>query len=401
MSRDGFELRLAEWLEDGPFVAPERGVRAAIAHAQRHPHTRFHRPLSRLRHGWETATPLARTVGIAAALIALLLLGAALGAGSRFLAAVAPACPAGSTPDTPGDPGLARPPVADNVGGNLVWDREAEQMVFLARAATGGLPTDGAIWTFDVCTNAWHLELTSTDMPDRGPVVHDEDSGLTVAIGDVGVWTYDLDDDTWLRQASEPPGWVTDAVYDPGSGLIIGRSTPTGEMWTYDVEADAWQELDQGALVPPKGGSSGFQLVGFDRAAGRAILTTDAGTWQLDQREHRWERAGPPGPVSFFIGGREIAYGETAERILVYGQGTVAAYDASTQDWQVLAGDPAAGWDLGAGYAMAYDPLNDRLVVVGGGRWDDATGWVPTDAVIAFDLGSREWVELLAPSPPD
>lgn len=38
---DDFELRLAEWLEEGPFVAPNRPVSAAIEHARAHPRRRF------------------------------------------------------------------------------------------------------------------------------------------------------------------------------------------------------------------------------------------------------------------------------------------------------------------------------------------------------------------------
>jgi hypothetical protein len=184
---------------------------------------------------------------------------------------------------------------------------------------------------------------------------------------------------------------------------VIGRDTSTGQMWSYDAETDTWLQLDQGGSVPPPGGSSGFQLLGYDRSAERAILTTERRTWQLDPASGVWERAGLAGPVRFFIGGREIAYDAARERILVYGAGAVTAYDARSHDWQVLADDPY-WWpgdrleDLGAGYAMAYDPLNDRLVVVGGGRPDEAEGWAATDGVIAFDLETLEWVELLAPS---
>lgn len=38
---DDFELRLAEWLEDGPFSAPDRAIAAAIDHARTHPRRRL------------------------------------------------------------------------------------------------------------------------------------------------------------------------------------------------------------------------------------------------------------------------------------------------------------------------------------------------------------------------
>lgn len=404
---DAFELRLSEWLEDGPFVAPERGVEAAIAHAWAHPRGRIRWPRSGLGRRWAALPAVPRIAWLAAALVGLLLLlGGALLAGSRYVATVGPGCPLGSTPDVAGQPGGARPAV-DAIGiGSLAWDRAAGRMVFLARTATGGSPTAGSVWTFDVCTNTWRRELATSDMPDRGPVVHDEDSALTIAIGDLGVWTYDSGRVEWSRRANAPPGWVWDAVYDPASGLVIGHSTESGAVWTYDVDTDAWREVAQRGAVPPPGGTSGFQLFGFDRSIRRAILTTERETWQLDPDTGAWDEAGLGGPAKFFIGGRQIAYDQAGARTLVYGQGTVAAYDALTRDWEVLAGDPADGWvgdgleDLGTGYAMAFDPLNDRLVVVGGTRWHEPEGWVPSDGVIAFDLVTREWIELLAPSTP-
>lgn len=38
---DEFELRLAEWLEDGPLAAPDRAIKAAIEHARAHPRRRL------------------------------------------------------------------------------------------------------------------------------------------------------------------------------------------------------------------------------------------------------------------------------------------------------------------------------------------------------------------------
>jgi virginiamycin B lyase len=38
---DDFELRLTEWLEEGPFSAPNRAVAAAISHARKHPRRRL------------------------------------------------------------------------------------------------------------------------------------------------------------------------------------------------------------------------------------------------------------------------------------------------------------------------------------------------------------------------
>jgi hypothetical protein len=54
------------------------------------------------------------------------------------------------------------------------------------------------------------------------------------------------------------------------------------------------------------------------------------------------------------------------------------------------------------GIALVYDPVNERVVSVGGSRQTatTATNWMVADDVIAFDLDTRAWIELLAPSSP-
>lgn len=63
MQDDRFERHLAEWLEEGPFEAPDRAVPAAVTHAQAHPRRRLSlRRLARamtIRVG-STADPLVR-----------------------------------------------------------------------------------------------------------------------------------------------------------------------------------------------------------------------------------------------------------------------------------------------------------------------------------------------------
>jgi len=52
-------------------------------------------------------------------------------------------------------------------------------------------------------------------------------------------------------------------------------------------------------------------------------------------------------------------------------------------------------------HSIVYDPLNERLVVLGGRiRLPDPDGWRDADDVLAFDTRNGMWRELLPPSEP-
>ena len=45
---------------------------------------------------------------------------------------------------------------------------------------------------------------------------------------------------------------------------------------------------------------------------------------------------------------------------------------------------------------LLYDPLNERIVIVGGDvKVPDPVIWAPRDDVWAFDTRAREWIELV------
>ena len=95
----------------------------------------------------------------------------------------------------------------------------------------------------------------------------------------------------------------------------------------------------------------------------------------------------------------EIVYDTAAGRTLVYAEDKVFAHDVANSQWDVLFDatvDETAPPSLGAG--MAWDPVNERLVVLGGIVDATREPWFTTLGVSAFDPVSRTWTELLAPS---
>jgi hypothetical protein len=85
-----------------------------------------------------------------------------------------------------------------------------------------------------------------------------------------------------------------------------------------------------------------------------------------------------------------MVYDEAAERTVVFGDGRLAAYDATADRWENLNGsdDPDQGlpW-FGRSSQLGldtYDPVNERLVGRGGG-----------DGLWAFEPATRQWTFLL------
>ncbi len=90
---------------------------------------------------------------------------------------------------------------------------------------------------------------------------------------------------------------------------------------------------------------------------------------------------------------------------MIFGDGTVAAYDATADDWEIAFGGGIGGFGRFDRMfpIVAYDPVNRRIVVVGGEHrvrdpdTHEFVGWESLDDVWAFDLSTREWIQLLAP----
>jgi hypothetical protein len=80
---------------------------------------------------------------------------------------------------------------------------------------------------------------------------------------------------------------------------------------------------------------------------------------------------------------------------VAFGNGRLAAYDATADRWEVLIeADPGRLEELPL--CMVYDPVNGRLV--GCGYPEDAVGH-QAGVIEAFDIVTREWTVLLGPTP--
>jgi hypothetical protein len=313
-------------------------------------------------------------------------------------------CPPGSTPDEPGPIDQPRPPGAEAIA----FDRAAGKVVYLAEVK-GVRET----WHFDVCTNTWSLAQRGVDPSDfpGGPGVYDPVAGLTVLVSDEAVWVYDLPSNTWTkRPVSSPMVWgPIRLAYDAGAGRVVARSLDSPHpMWSYDVGADRWQRIDESG-TPSTDWRPWHVLLTYDRTVDRLLKYDLRGNVELfDGETSTWEPTAAQAPTFAYGGyeswGGEIVYDEAAGRTVLSSDGHVIAYDAAADRWETLS-DPASfdgsiDPSLSAPRAMhnhlLYDPLNERIVIVGGDvKVPDPVIWAPRDDVWAFDTRAREWIELV------
>lgn len=342
-------------------------------------------------------------------------------------------CPADSNPDDSGPTDQARPPEGSWPSLKTATDTRSRRIVAVAPAAGG---TEA--WAFDVCTNTWMLMQPTGWSPSTaiGNLVYDADSDVVVAIGQT-VASYDVDKNTWTERGVAPTSNGTnifgEAVYDPISGLIVVRDSASSTMWAYDVETDTWTPIRQGPIAPPAtsqpiGTSPDHSLwdqhLAYDASADRIVLYLADNrigpgvwdgvgtemTWTYDLRSGEWTVQDAVTPELRAWGSGMATYDEATQRTVITADGVIAGYDANMHEWEVLwestsemnAYGVGTGVHHRIGAAVAYDPINGRIIVIGGDArmLDEEPFWVPMDDVWAFDAGTATWTELLAASSP-
>lgn len=348
-------------------------------------------------------------------------------------------CPKGSKPDRAGPADQPRPAL---VGPDVLaaMSRPTAQVV----VGETGLTSSGAgtwsleaTWLFDVCTNTWRrggTGSTSAQRPELAQFVDYEDAGVVVGLpfGLVPAWTYDLTTDRWTQLPANDSTLESrpSAVYDPDGKQLLDWQADTGTVRSYNLSANVWSVLDTsdaGVGPQPQQRPEDEAVVVYDSAAKRLllILTTPGSkeqgrTWAFDPSTRRWaERARVPNTLeNGFPAGWAAAFDPGTERTYVFGDTALLSYDAGEDRWTVHERGP--GWPSAngrgkpsldplarAGHALVADPVNGRLIVLGGSvrRSGEPTGGaepdgpsVATDDVWAYDPVFTTWTKLLGRS---
>jgi hypothetical protein len=429
-----FDRRLRDYLDEGPGAPEGRLLEVVVGHARSHPQRRALRVRwNDATSGWFTWPPAGRAFRLAllAAVLAALAFTGGLYVGSRVpppvvpsptatpfvnptpLPALAPLaiCPAGSTPDLPGPVDQERPNVS--VEGSVAFDRQSGRLV-----TTTAWPDNG-IWSFDVCSNTWHRSSVTEPrsqepMLERVSLGYDPLGDRTVLFTNP-ILAFDVDRDTLATRGREPLlGQGRDVVYRSATRTLVARvgSEQWSQLWAYEPVADAWQQLLQLGDRPPL--ALGAALLAYDASVDRLVLYTARGddrrTYEFDFATSTWARQAIQTPVVELVwgdlGSTMVTYDDASARTVVMGIGQVIAYDAASHAWDVVYEEPRPPDDARpddpshrTGVILAYDPLNRRILAIGGNRWG-VDGPIAADDVVAFDLATREWFELLAPTTP-
>lgn len=218
-------------------------------------------------------------------------------------------------------------------------------------------------------------------------------------LGDL--WAYDLTADAWdrLDPAGERPGPRRDqtAVWIDGLGLVVfGGRTDSGmldDFWAYDPSANAWRTID--VAGPRPGARSGacvaarvdgrFWLLGGLSADGSVL----ADTWEYDPGSSTWTHRPA---ISEELAGRSSAacWWTVDDRFVVYGGASATGVALGDAWFLVGAGSADAAWrplaarGLSPRSGAASTAASLGAVVVGGIGGDGA---VRSD-VVTFDSRS-------------
>lgn len=332
------------------------------------------------------------------------------------------ACPDGSRPDLPGPAGQQRPR-----GTSLAaaMDRESVQVVVMDQE-------HGEVWTLDVCTNTYAKVPAGTGRPEELPrfLVYADAVDLLFTEGEGRVATFDVDENVWadLRLPEDMP--VTPVGYDPDSQSVLYRHDRTAAVWAYRTADERWAELHPGlpalrgsdvrgrllwtydaarqevlvARYAEFAGSSGVEQIVFTYALGLA-----AGRWTVDRGGYDAPAMGS-GPR-----GHEIAFDAATSSAAVFSEGALAVRGPDGTGWvysEVPEGPgieerrfPPTGALARLGGTLVSDPVNERLVLVGGFARLAAPGEDPPfqtvvgDEVWAYDVGSDTWTGLVEAGP--
>lgn len=179
-----------------------------------------------------------------------------------------------------------------------------------------------------------------------------------------------VDDGTWLNLAPFPR-LAHAAAYDPVRRrmMVFGGADPTvrNQLWALNLtETPVWSLIRPGGATPP--GSS--QLI-YDPLRDRLIMFAGAATWELTlSGTVAWNPLTTSGTPPPQLG--TTIYDPIRDRVLVFGGSTAAGTNqvyqlslSGSPAWSELSvtGSPPSPRTL---HAAIYDPLRDRMLIVGG-----------------------------------
>lgn len=225
-----------------------------------------------------------------------------------------------------------------------------------------------------------------------------------------GLFFYDLASGQWTRvEVPDPPGprFLHTMVYDADDHRAVvfgGRlgTTSLNDVWTLSLDGDpAWSPIETPSPPPsPRYAHTAVYDARRDRMIVYGGLDADPGDlWALSLGPTPdWQRLQPAGEAPKPRTNAAAAYDPVRDRMILIG-GTVHAYEEYIDDswaldlsdglrWEQIAPAGVLGPYGRFGHSVVYDPESDRILLYGGATV------TPHDSLKRWTLNYRELWEL-------
>ena len=300
---------------------------------------------------------------------------------------------------------------------SMTYDAQSDRVIVFG-GDTGVLNDE--TWVYDLNTNVWE-DVSAVVRPaarsgqamsyasgSDGIVLF---GGLTFIGGFVDLpgdtWVYDTNTNEWTNASPQEPGpsgrWRHTMAYEAESDRVIlfGGDTglPNGETWSYDLDGNAWSNMNPVTSPSPRWGhvmsydSQSDRIIVFGGETTPNVYEYSSETWAYDFNTNEWRNTTPPiGPSA--RRDPAMAYDSESDRVVLFGGYTPSenledmwTYDVDTNTWteMVPEGRPSARW----GHAMVYDAESDRVILFGG-----YSGLDRLNDTWAYDLNANEWTAM-------
>ena len=310
-----------------------------------------------------------------------------------------------------------------------VYDNANGKLIIVA--AKGRPPTT---YSYDTSTNTW-TDLNPAQSPTftmGGAMAYDTDSGEIYHFGGLGyaseyssneLWSYNPNTNTWTDRTptSSPPGRQFPClVYDSTNKVLVlfggngnnVQNYPTqilyNDTWTYDPGSKTWTNMSP-AVSPSARELSGMA---FHKGRGVSVLyggnigpgvVMEADTWAYDYVRNTWTKMTPetsPPPRN----AHSMAYDPINDKVVLVGGVSPPIYNWRADSWSY---DYGKNWTMGtrnapsarSGHQMAYDSDTGETILFGGfdGALLDQSSMMYCGDTWSYNLSQYRWT-LLSPT---